>query len=213
VGGTPLLTPYSGKIGILFNEETQSLSESTVMILEQHPKAIKIGSQTSGADGDISNIYLPGNLQVWFTGLGWYYPDFRQTQRVGIKPDVEVRPTINGVREGKDEVLEKALNVLNLPGGIEQRLNITPLNFSLSQNYPNPFNPTTRISYQIPVHSSVSLKVFDLLGRETAVLVNEFKQAGNYEVEFHAGHLSSGVYFYQLRAGEFSEIKKLMIQK
>lgn len=85
--------------------------------------------------------------------------------------------------------------------------------FILNQNYPNPFNPSTTISWQVPVGSWQTLKVYDLLGREVATLVDEFKPAGSYEVEFDASHLSSGGYFYQLKAGEYVETKKLILLK
>lgn len=85
--------------------------------------------------------------------------------------------------------------------------------YSLSQNFPNPFNPTTVISYQLPVTSTVTLKIFDLLGREVATLVNEEKSAGSYEVHWNAMGFASGVYFYQLQSGEFVQTKKLILQK
>jgi hypothetical protein len=85
--------------------------------------------------------------------------------------------------------------------------------FTLSQNYPNPFNPTTVISYQLPVTSNVALRVFDIIGREVATLVNETKEAGSYEVTFNASKLASGMYFYRLQAGNFSAIKKLVLIK
>lgn len=88
-----------------------------------------------------------------------------------------------------------------------------PNNFYLSQNYPNPFNPATLISYKMPSSSNVSLKVFDLLGREVATLVNEPKSAGNYEIKFDGSNLSSGVYLYQLKAGSYIETKKLILMK
>ncbi len=85
--------------------------------------------------------------------------------------------------------------------------------FSLSQNYPNPFNPTTTIRYQIPHAGFVSLKIYDVLGKETAALVNEEKPAGEYNVTFDGSNLSSGVYFYQLKSGSFVETKKLILMK
>jgi hypothetical protein len=87
------------------------------------------------------------------------------------------------------------------------------MDYSLSQNYPNPFNPSTVISYQLPVISSVTLKVYDILGREVATLVNEEKPAGSYEVQFDASGLTSGIYFYQLNAGQYSETKKMILLK
>ena len=80
-------------------------------------------------------------------------------------------------------------------------------------NYPNPFNPTTEISYQIPKDGLVSLKVFDALGRKVRTLVNEYKSQGKYSVNFDAGNLSSGVYFYQLKTGNYTSIKKMILLK
>ncbi len=86
-----------------------------------------------------------------------------------------------------------------------------PAEFSLSQNYPNPFNPSTKIKYSIKEQGNVKLIVYDILGREVATLVNEQKPAGNYEVTFDASRLSSGVYFYRLRAGSFVSTKKMIL--
>ena len=89
----------------------------------------------------------------------------------------------------------------------------TPLDYSLSQNYPNPFNPSTTISYSIPADGYVTLKVYDVLGNEVASLVDEQKQSGTFDVHFNASALSSGVYYYTLKAGEFTSTKKLVLMK
>lgn len=89
----------------------------------------------------------------------------------------------------------------------------TPVFYSLSQNYPNPFNPVTRIDYQIPKNTKVTLKVFDELGNEIGVLVNGNQEAGNYTVNFDASKIASGVYFYKIDAGEFVAVKKMMLIK
>jgi hypothetical protein len=86
-----------------------------------------------------------------------------------------------------------------------------PTNYGLDQNYPNPFNPNTVISYKLPVNSFVLLKIYDLLGREVATLVNEERTAGSYGVQWNAERFSSGVYFYKLEAGSFSQTRKLML--
>lgn len=93
--------------------------------------------------------------------------------------------------------------------------NILEYEFQLHQNYPNPFNPETRIKYQVSSNSFVTLKVYDILGNEIATLVNEEKQPGEYEIDFDAAkyNLSSGVYFYRLRAGEFTSTKKFLLMK
>ena len=93
----------------------------------------------------------------------------------------------------------------------DNKKKIVPNNFILYQNYPNPFNPTTTIYYSIPKTSNVELKVFDILGREVAELVNEEKPAGNYTVNFDASKLSSGIYFYQIRTNNYSETKKMIL--
>jgi len=88
----------------------------------------------------------------------------------------------------------------------------------LEQNYPNPFNPSTKIKYSIPPNiqreiSNVSLKVYDVLGNIVATLVNEEKPAGNYEIEFDASNLSSGIYYYRLVTGSFTDTKKMILLK
>jgi hypothetical protein len=90
---------------------------------------------------------------------------------------------------------------------------VIPKDFVLFQNYPNPFNPTTVIHYYLPVASHAVVKVYDVLGREVATLVNEQKSAGSYQVTFDAHLLTSGVYFYSLQAGSFAETKKLILIK
>ncbi len=91
----------------------------------------------------------------------------------------------------------------------------SPVYFSLSQNYPNPFNPSTKINYEIKLSGFVSLKVFDMLGKEVAQLVNEKQSAGSYAVDFNSTefNLPSGIYFYTLNAGEFKETKKMVLVK
>ncbi len=97
--------------------------------------------------------------------------------------------------------------------GVSKSDGTTPLMYALGQNYPNPFNPTTVIRYQLPASSQVSLKVYDVLGREVASLVDAEKNAGIHSVTFDGSNLSSGVYFYRLQAGNFSAMKKLMLVK
>ncbi len=92
------------------------------------------------------------------------------------------------------------------------------MEYELSQNYPNPFNPVTKIRFQIPGFSFVTLRVFDLLGNEVATLVNEEKAAGSYKVEFNSRGLiyqtlPSGIYFYELRAGDYTDTKKMILLK
>jgi hypothetical protein len=94
-----------------------------------------------------------------------------------------------------------------------ENTNSLPVRYELSQNYPNPFNPVTKINFSIQKQGFVTLKVYDMLGREVAALVNEFKQAGYYSMDFNASGLSSGIYFYKLQANDFTDIKKMVLIK
>ena len=85
--------------------------------------------------------------------------------------------------------------------------------YSLSQNYPNPFNPSTIINYHVAVSSFISLKVFDILGKEVATLVNQKQNAGSYSVDFNGSNLPSGIYFYKLEANNFSITKRMLLIK
>jgi len=103
---------YQGQVVILVNESTQSSAEYQTMALKVAPRATVIGSTTAGADGNVSLIILPGSVRTFISGIGVYYPDGTETQRVGIVPDIEVRPTIEGIRSGRDELLEKAIQII-----------------------------------------------------------------------------------------------------
>ncbi len=99
------------------------------------------------------------------------------------------------------------------PVGISTNLQLIPEKYELAQNYPNPFNPVTTINYAVPAGGIVELIVFDVLGKEVATLVKEFKQAGSYSVSFDASDLTSGVYFYKMFAGNSTQIKKMILVK
>ena len=103
---------YKGKLVVLINELSQSQAEYTTMAFKAGDNTTVIGSTTAGADGNVSTILLPGGLRTMISGIGVNYPDGGETQRIGIVPDIEVLPTIEGVRKGKDELLEKAFEVI-----------------------------------------------------------------------------------------------------
>ena len=105
----PLMPHYAGKVVVLVDEISVSQSEYTTMAFRSAPQTTVIGSMTAGADGNVSEILLPGGLRTVISGIGVFYPDKKPTQRIGIVPDVEVKPTIAGIRAGRDEVLEAAL--------------------------------------------------------------------------------------------------------
>jgi len=133
---------------------------------------------------------------------------------------------IDDISEISAKKLYYRLKQIDFNGSFEYsdivEVEITPKNFSLEQNYPNPFNPSTTISYQLPKAGNVTLKVFDVLGREVATLVDEYRNAGSYNVQFTMNNLpavrqdvqlSSGIYFYQLKTGDFVETKKMLLIK
>ncbi len=134
------------------------------------------------------------------------------------------KPGLKSFINSRNASVQSQLTSLGL-SDVEE-LSEIPLSFSLSQNYPNPFNPTTIIEYTIPTPPSapplskgrdmggvVTLKVYDVLGKEVATLVNEYKRPGTHSVLFDASRLSSGIYFYQIKTGSFSQTKRMMLIK
>ena len=201
---------YSGKIIILFNEYTQSQAEYTVMGLEQHPGAVKIGSQTSGADGNVSNLLLPGQIEVYFTGLGTYYPDQTPTQRVGIVPDIKLKPTISGIRNGIDEVLEFALNcqldtmIMDPDTMIIDVDTMTGTDLvildDLIKFHPNPFDNFLQITNTS--NEIKEVKIFDIRGKLVSI-----ENVINSKM-IDVSNLTSGIYIAQ-----WNDNNQLMSQK
>lgn len=103
---------YTRKLIVLVNEISQSQAEYTAMAFRAGNNTTILGSTTAGADGNVSTIMLPGGLRTMISGIGVYYPNGKETQRVGIVPDIEVKPTVKGIKEGKDELLEKAIELI-----------------------------------------------------------------------------------------------------
>jgi hypothetical protein len=105
-------------------------------------------------------------------------------------------------------------NSTGLPTSVEEENNPTVVNnFELRQNFPNPFNPTTQIRFSLAEQSQVTLKVYNILGKEIATLVNDLKGAGTHEISFDGTGFSSGVYFYTLQTGKFTETRKMILMK
>ncbi len=174
-----------------------------------------------------NGIYLESEEPVTIFGLNSRKRTFLQTQTPTQQLEL-----VNGLGKIYEYLWELAGSEIVLKGciidnvvygdttvvSVENETPTLPTKFSLSQNYPNPFNPSTIISWQSPVSNWQTLKIYDVLGNEVATLVNEDKPAGSYEVEFSVGQnsilsLSSGIYFYQLRAGDFVQTKKMLLIK
>uniref|UniRef100_UPI0030D86FAD S41 family peptidase n=1 Tax=Cyclobacterium amurskyense TaxID=320787 RepID=UPI0030D86FAD len=104
---------YKGKLVVLINEFSQSQAEYTAMAFRAGDNTTVIGSTTAGADGNVSSLFLPGGLKTMISGIGVYYPNREETQRIGIVPDIEVKPTIEGIKAGRDELLERAIEIIS----------------------------------------------------------------------------------------------------
>jgi hypothetical protein len=184
---------------------------------------------------DISDLSNPrqlgylksaGGSSVFIEGNYAYLNNYKQLRVVDISSPEQMKlvgyypiPTTGTGIYVKDQVAyvtcqDNGLYLIKFDNvsGVENN-NTLVKDFTLSQNYPNPFNPSTSISYNIPNPAFVSLKVYDMLGKEVAVLVNEEKPAGTYNVEFNAKNLASGIYFYKMQAGNFTITKKLTLLK
>jgi hypothetical protein len=150
--------------------------------------------QTSGqAISEGGTGKTTAEMKTWatFTSVGWNF-----------SPEWAINSSINN---GYPYLAS------NIPTSVERVSIITPNAFSLLQNYPNPFNPSTNISFSLPSRLFVSLKVFDLTGREVATIVSEEMPAGSYSRHWNAARIASGIYFYHLQAGSYSETKKLVL--
>ncbi len=216
---------YDKPIAVLTGPGTVSAGDVESVRLKYHPKVEFFGKSSSGAFS--SSSYPDLGHPDWFfylsTGNAYYISNHQYLAHTELDMYEEVWLTQQGVVNGKDDVVEAAIEWINSSTSVEGNGNEIVFDFHLSNNYPNPFNPKTIISYEIPLASFVTLKVYDVLGNEIATLVNEEKPAGSYEVEFStkgrlapdgdAWHLTSGVYFYQLSAGGIVETKKMIVLK
>ncbi|MCX6157034.1 MAG: YCF48-related protein [Ignavibacteriae bacterium] len=167
-----------------------------------------INPNTGWAVGD---YYAATNTSTYYTtngGTNWVNTNGILTG--GRLNRVKINNSPVGYVAGQSQSFYKTINA----GGLTSINTIeSPLKYSLSQNYPNPFNPVTNINFSLPKQEMVSLKIYDVLGREVRTLVNEVKSAGHFSVDFNASEFSSGVYFYRLESEGFSNIKRMLLIK
>ncbi|HUI29510.1 MAG TPA: glycosyl hydrolase family 18 protein [Candidatus Acidoferrales bacterium] len=179
---------------------------------------------------DVMNDLISGWTYHWdnicqvpyLTNIGsGQFITFEDTNSVKLKVEYALRQQLGGIMiwELSQDLYNGSQSLLETIGGTVRELtSISPRStvasdYRLYENYPNPFNPTTSIIYQLSSSSSVTLKVYDVLGREVKILVNEVEEPGRYRVEFDASNLSGGTYFYRLMAGDFSQTKKMLLLK
>lgn len=164
----------------------------------------------NGEDNIIIEICYNNSRYTWFSTVR---STIKTNKTFGRYTDLSTGDGCTEITTGTVQTRRPNICLLLTPVTGINTSNTVPVQYSLSQNYPNPFNPETRINYSIPKAGMVSLNVYDMLGRQVASLVNGYKSAGNYIVEFDASNLSSGVYYYKLVSGEFSDIKKMSLVK
>lgn len=165
-----------------------------------------------------SKVWTPYGFRDAFNlDQSWYDTDI-----VGIDQGPEIlmiENYLNGrvwKRFMQSDAVQRGLAVAGFKAtaeGVQTTSSSLPSTFALQQNYPNPFNPATRIEYTLPSRSNVQIRVYDLLGREVAVLVNGEREAGTHAVQFDARKLSSGIYFYRMNAGQFVQTRSMMVVK
>ena len=230
-----------GSAQYIFAEADLALTNKTWKIVIFHKPAYCSGGEESSADMRImsTNIFEPNHIDMAITGHSHFYQHnyingiHHMVLGAGGGPlqdpidtfytiksvkdynwaAIDVSPTqfLMTVYNDSNKMLDTVRLVKN-PGYIWQEEN-SVTTYELSQNYPNPFNQSTIFNFQCPLKSRVSLKVYDVSGREVATVVNEELNAGSYSVRFDAGNLASGIYFYRLNAGDFSDTKKLILLK
>ena len=206
--GLVIFTPFSGPIPVELVSFTANVSDNSVILnwvtasevnnMGFEIEKSKVKSQKSNESGWEKIGFVEGKGTT--TEIQYYL----------FKEDLTLTHNLNRTLYYRLKQIDFD-GTVNYSNTIEVEIDLTPSNFILEQNYPNPFNPSTKIRWQSPVGSHQTIKVFDVLGNEVAKLVDEYNPAGSYEVEFNASSLSSGIYFYQLQAGDYVQTKKMLM--
>ena len=221
---------FNGPVVIMCSPRNVSSGEGIAMALHKLPQSKVVSFY--GSQGSFGITAAPIELLSAQDSIEVSYPNGRSLDvynKIQVDSDGEIggvipdiRPPLNDYTidrmylQGIDAELEYAVQELNnmvVATGIKNDLNRISTTYSLDQNYPNPFNPISKINYSIPKTCFVKIKVYDLLGKEVTTLVNENKPIGNYTVKFDGSKLVSGIYFYRMEAGSFSQTKKLILLK
>ncbi|MEO0293362.1 MAG: LamG-like jellyroll fold domain-containing protein [candidate division WOR-3 bacterium] len=220
-GNTAIIKPQNGQLEIPIGPYPVYLMEGTEIptyTFINPPEELKVTyvdrekgrvglSWLASSSSGVSGYHIIRNGEVVGSTSGTSYEDS------GILSDRDYTYAVRAyTASGVTSIISNEVQVLRLRDSVDQD-DQQPMRFELYQNYPNPFNPVTRIQYEIPSQGRVLLKVYDILGREVAKLVDEVKQAGKYEVEFDGSKLSSGVYFYKLMVGDNAFVRKMVLIK
>ena len=157
-------------------------------------------------------LYVGNDVGMYYTfntGQSWYVLG----EGLPVLPvgDIEIHPTENYLVAGTYGRSMYKIDLNSVTGTINNEPELAADNFKLFQNYPNPFNPATNIQFTVNISQFITLKIYDILGNEITTLVSEEKPAGDYEINFNANNLSSGIYYYTLTAGNFKQTKKMIL--
>ncbi|MDR3627319.1 MAG: T9SS type A sorting domain-containing protein [Ignavibacteriaceae bacterium] len=196
--------PYVCDISVISKFADGSVQDSVLPVI--YPNGQLVGTNAA--------LLLDPGLPIYGNGVIKYNAIKNKTFAGYVYGGIEA--IANNPPDGGTHATNKIFKVFITPGsvtGVQPSNSSVPGTFTLFQNYPNPFNPTTRIAYELPKQVNVSLKIYDIMGREVATLVNGEKAKGRYEVEFNGSTLASGVYFYKLQAGNFSQARKFVLLK
>lgn len=214
-------TAYLPDYGISFNKTIDSINPTSTSVVRMRnpvmgPYTGQVTYTTnitpSPAPGTLTPTFSPGNVRT-FTGVSDSV--LINTTSTANVPQGLYTVTVTGTETGGPRVHSRSYQIrIGNFVGIQQTNTEVPQVYTLQQNYPNPFNPVTNIKFGLPKGSFVTLKIYDMLGREVASLINNMNlAAGNYTYDFNAVNVPSGIYFYKLSAGEFSDVKKMTLVK
>ncbi len=195
------------KKGILYSIDTQTNELNNINI--QTGAATRIGSLIENIAYNAGMCFHPETDSLFLTVLN---SNSEVGQLLGCNTKTG-ETTIVGYLNGGEFIDIDGFVIIPDPKTNINNQSELPFGFSLNQNYPNPFNPGTIINFTIPKTSHVKLKIYNSQGKELNTLVNESKYAGNYDISYNGEHLPSGIYFYRLEAGEFSDMKKMILVK
>jgi 5-hydroxyisourate hydrolase-like protein (transthyretin family) len=182
--------------GYIYNNSNSSISGTLISAVDS------AGNTVSSSVSVFNGSYLipslkDGNYTIKASKIG--YQTSKYFNKVNM--DLNSKPFIDGV------------DIYFTLTDAKKDKKLIPEFYKLSQNYPNPFNPSTTIQYEIPKESFVSIKVYNIIGREIAILVNEQKTAGYYQVQFDAANIPTGIYFCRINAGNYSAVNKMLLLK
>lgn len=196
--------PYNGKVIILMNEQTLSQAEYSCMIFSAMPNVVKVGSQTSGADGNITYWRMAQDIHAGMTNLGVFWPNGDSTQRIGIVPDSVVYPTKVGIRHRDDEVLDKAISIAGCsPGSVATLGGASKINI-----YPNPVRDGFYLDISDISVPHISIEISSMTGN--VILEKSFDpHGGSLKTKIDIGDLASGIYIITINEGAKKTIKKL----